>query len=69
MGFITKDTIKQILNFYPQEQHQLIKHQIEKMEEIINDNIDLYTDDKGYQKALDSILTKVIEGNFILKKD
>lgn len=67
MSLVSQDTLDQILSFYPNEQHDLVKHQISMVEKIIKKNSDLYTKDKGYQKALDYILKSVIEGDFIIK--
>ncbi|AEO93616.1 gp357 [Bacillus phage G] len=67
MNLINKETIQQILSFYPDESKELIKHQINAMEEIIKKQSDLYTKDKGYQRAVDYILKQIIEGKFILK--
>lgn len=67
MKLIPEETMKQILAHYPESQKDLIKIQIQKMEEIISQNKDEYIKDKSFQKAFDLILKKIIEGDFIQK--
>lgn len=66
MKLINDELKQQILLFYPEELKDLVKHQIETIEEIIKQNADLYSKDKGYQKAMDYILKQIIEGKFTL---
>lgn len=67
MSLINQETLQQILLHYPKEQHELIKKQISTMEKIISKNKDLYVTDKGFQRALDIVFKKVIEGEFVLR--
>lgn len=68
MRIMNEELILQVLSFYPEDKRDLIEHQIREIEKIIQENTELYSKDKGYQKALDLILKNIIEGRFILKK-
>lgn len=69
MKLVTKEMLEEILSHYPQENHQLVKHQITEMEAFIRDNKKLYITDKSYQRALDEIFKGIIEGKFILNTE
>ncbi|MNJ90424.1 hypothetical protein D3C87_80210 [compost metagenome] len=65
MKLITDEVMTQILNHYSDNQKEIVKKQILKVEEIIIENKENYINDVGFQKASDIFLKKVIEGNFL----
>lgn len=67
MELINEETLKELLEHYPKSHHKLVTNQIKRMESIIEENKDRYSNDLSFRSALDLILSEVIMGSFILK--
>lgn len=67
MGLIQDEVLKEILEHYPKEQHKLLTVQIKRMESLIEENKDRYTNDLSFRTAFDLMLNEMIMGSFILK--
>lgn len=69
MKLITDEVMQQILLHYPNNQKEIVKKQILKVEKIIIEHKDNYINDKGFQQAFDILLKKVIEGEFLVEEN
>lgn len=67
MGLIQEEVLREILEHYPKEQHELLSLQIKRIEALIEKNKDMYSEDLSFRIALDLILNEIIMGSFILK--
>jgi hypothetical protein len=66
MNLISEETMQEILAHYPEKHHALIRHQLEAISKIISDYGPEYQSDKGFQKAIDMMFERFINGTFIL---
>lgn len=60
-----KENIDQILEHYPEEKHPFLRHQIVEMVDFIASEKHLYTDNSEVQRILNSLLSKMIKGEFL----
>lgn len=66
--FIDDKMLQSILSHYPENQHKFLIHQLDKMSSIIVENKQLYLNDKGFKDAMDKMISKIVEGEFLLKE-
>lgn len=63
--YIKEEELNKILQFHPEEKRDLVKYQIEVMNDIIANNQRKYVLTPGYSEAIDMIFTLVMQGKFI----
>lgn len=62
---ISEENINELLQLYPEEKRNLIKSQLQVMNDLIINNQKKYKLYKGYSDAIDTILQLIMRGEFI----
>lgn len=62
---LDEETQKMILANYPEKYHELLLKQILALEDTINQNLKYYQEDKGYRKAMQQMISDIVQGKYL----
>lgn len=57
--------IQEVINRYPIQKRSLLTNQLSSMSNIMDDNLERYSKDKGFREALDIMIVAILKGEFL----
>ena len=63
--FFQESVVQELLQHYPQHTQNLLLHQINCLERMINEHKEKYVENDGFSEAFNIFIREVVDGSFI----